>query len=75
MFLNYLHYLFNENKIIIRNLQESNLLCRLRYGLQSQIFVSNLKHTPGVKFWKREKLLQVMSKNCGCAFSENSRNF
>lgn len=54
MFLNYLHYLSNENKIIIRNLQESNLLRSLRYSLLSQIFASNWKHTPSVKIWKKE---------------------
>lgn len=46
--------LFNKNKIITRNLQESDLLCSLRYTLQNQIFVSNLKHILGVRIWKEE---------------------
>lgn len=66
--------LFNKNKIITRNLQESDLLCSLRYTLQNQIFVSNLKHILSVKFGKR-KLLQVISKNHSCDFPENPRNF
>lgn len=65
--------LFNKNKIITRNLQESDLLCSLRYTLQNQIFVSNLKHILSVKFGKRN--LYRLSVNHSCDFPENPRNF